>query len=40
MELVILSSLVEKDCYGYEIALTISEKSKGILDIKEGALYC
>lgn len=39
MELVILSSLIEKDCYGYEIALIISEKSNGILEIKEGALY-
>lgn len=39
MELVILSSLLEKDCYGYEIAATILDKSEGVLDIKEGALY-
>lgn len=39
MELIILSSLMEKDRYGYEIASTILEKSDGIVDIKEGALY-
>ncbi|MEG0366425.1 MAG: PadR family transcriptional regulator [Coprobacillus sp.] len=39
MELIILSSIIEKDCYGYEIASTIFKKSEGILDIKEGALY-
>lgn len=39
MELLILSPLYEKDCYGYEIAACISQKSHGILNIKEGALY-
>lgn len=39
MELVILSSLVNNDCYGYEIASTIMDKSDGIVEIKEGALY-
>lgn len=39
MELVILSTLVDNDCYGYEIASTIMGKSEGIISIKEGALY-
>ena len=39
MELLVLSPLVEKDCYGYEIASTILEKSGGVISIKEGALY-
>ena len=39
VELLILHLLKEKDCYGYELSLTIKKLSDGILDIPVGSLY-
>lgn len=39
MDMLILSILKNKDCYGYEIVKLIEEISHGTLNIKEGTLY-
>lgn len=39
LELLILSVLFKKDCYGYEICTFIKEQSNGLFDIKEGVIY-
>lgn len=38
-DMLILSILVEKDCYGYEITQAIKDLSDGVIEIKEGSLY-
>lgn len=38
-DMLILSILSQRDCYGYEITHTIKELSDGVIDIKEGSLY-
>lgn len=38
-DMLVLSILNVKDCYGYEIVKMIKEISHGALDIKEGTLY-
>lgn len=38
-EMLILSVLKDKDCYGYEITSIIKELSDGLISIKEGTLY-
>ncbi len=35
----ILEALMEEPCHGYLIAQTIKERSRGVLDFKEGTLY-
>lgn len=35
----ILETLAQKSCHGYAIAQQIKERSRGILDFKEGTLY-
>lgn len=39
LEMLILSVLEDSDCYGYEISQQLKEKSHGLMQIKEGALY-
>ena len=39
MELLILTVLQKKDCYGYEIASAISKESEGLIECKEGIMY-
>lgn len=39
IDMLILSILNQKDCYGYEIVKLIKEISNECLDIKEGTLY-
>lgn len=39
LELLILSVLYNKDCYGYEICTYIKEHTDGMFDIKEGVMY-
>lgn len=39
LELLILSILSEKDCYGYEISQLLKEYSKGAIRVPEGSLY-
>lgn len=38
-EMLILSILRYKDCYGYELTQIIKRLSDGVIDIKEGVLY-
>ena len=38
-DMLILSVLKQRDCYGYEITNSIKELSDGVIDIKEGSLY-
>lgn len=38
-DMLILSILIQRDCYGYEITHAIKELSDGVIDIKEGSLY-
>ncbi len=38
-DLLILHLLKQKDCYGYEIAQTISELSDGLLNISLNTIY-
>jgi transcriptional regulator len=35
----ILEALMDEPCHGYRIAQTIKERSRGVLDFKEGTLY-
>lgn len=39
IELLVLKTLNEKDCYGYEICTLIKQETKGLFDIKLGVLY-
>ena len=39
MDMLVLSILKTKDCYGYEVVKMIKEVSNGALDIREGTLY-
>ena len=39
LPLLILQTLSESPNHGYRIAQTIKQRSKGVLDFKEGALY-
>lgn len=39
-EAIILSQLLEKDSYGYEINKTIKEKTNEQYELKEATLYC
>ena len=38
-DMLILSILKHRDCYGYEITHAIRDLSGGVVDIKEGSLY-
>lgn len=38
-EMLILSILQHKDCYGYELTQIIKRLSDNVIDIKEGVLY-
>jgi len=37
--ILILSLLLEKDMYGYQITKTLKERSENIFELKEGTLY-
>lgn len=39
IDTIILSLLLKKDMYGYELAKTVREKSQGKFELKEGTLY-
>lgn len=39
MDMLILSALKIKDCYGYEMVKIIYDLSKGLVKIKEGTMY-
>lgn len=39
MDMLLLSALKTKDCYGYEMVKTIFELSGGLVKIKEGTMY-
>lgn len=39
IELVLLSLLIQKDMYGYEICQELKEKSHGLYVVTEGSLY-
>lgn len=39
MDMLLLSALKTKDCYGYEMVKTIFELSGGLVQIKEGTMY-
>ena len=39
IDMLVLSLLKVKDCYGYELVKLIKKISNGSLDIKEGTLY-
>jgi len=39
VELVVLSLLIEKDLYGYEITQMILERGEGLYIVPEGSLY-
>lgn len=39
LELLILTILSEKDCYGYEISQLLKERSNRIISVPEGSLY-
>lgn len=39
IDTIILSLLLKKDMYGYELAKTVREKSQGQFELKEGTLY-
>ena len=38
-DMLILSVIYDRDCYGYEITSAIKELSDGVINIKEGSLY-
>lgn len=38
-QLMILSLIAEKDCYGYEIVKEMEERSEHVFSLKEGTLY-
>lgn len=39
MDMLVLSILRTKDCYGYEISKKIKELSNGAISVKDGTLY-
>lgn len=39
LEMLFLKILEEKDCYGYELTHSLSERTNGKISIKEGTLY-
>lgn len=39
IDTMIMSLLNKKDCYGYEIAKCVREKSGNLFELKEGTLY-
>ena len=39
LEMLFLKILEEKDCYGYEITHTLSERTQGKINVKEGTMY-
>jgi PadR family transcriptional regulator, regulatory protein PadR len=39
VEMMILEVIAQGPSYGYEIAQTVSERSKGYFELKEGSLY-
>ena len=39
IEMLILRTLEEGDCYGYQLTQTITEKTNGIINIAEGTMY-
>lgn len=39
MDMLLLSALKTKDCYGYEMVKLISKLSNGLIQIKEGTMY-
>ncbi len=39
MKMLVMTLLNEADMYGYEIMQKLSQRSDGIIEIKEGALY-
>lgn len=39
MDMLLLSALRIKDCYGYEMVKLIYDLSKGLVKIKEGTMY-
>jgi PadR family transcriptional regulator PadR len=39
LELAVLHLLTEKDRYGYELVVSLSERTDGFLAVKEGTLY-
>lgn len=39
LEMLFLKILEEKDCYGYEITHSLSERTHGKINVKEGTMY-
>lgn len=39
VEMLILQILLEEDCYGYDIAQRIKERSEGAITVLEGSMY-
>jgi PadR family transcriptional regulator PadR len=39
LEMLFLKILDEKDCYGYEITHSLSERTNGKINVKEGTMY-
>ena len=39
LELLVLTILSDKDCYGYEISQLLKERSNHIISVPEGSLY-
>jgi PadR family transcriptional regulator PadR len=39
LEILILGTLLEKDCYGYEISQFIKKETNAVFEIKEGVMY-
>ncbi|MEG0769482.1 MAG: helix-turn-helix transcriptional regulator [Ruthenibacterium sp.] len=39
LEMLVLGIVCEKDTYGYELLLALSQRSGGMLQLKEGTLY-
>lgn len=39
LEMLFLKILEEKDCYGYEITHSLSERTQGKINVKEGTMY-
>ena len=37
--MIVLKLVAEKDTYGYELLLELSERGDGFFDLKEGTLY-
>lgn len=39
LDMIVLKLVAEKDTYGYELLLELSERGDGFFDLKEGTLY-